>query len=196
MKENVEIYICTKHGTFISQPFNIWTWRDSYFVNALQEVLNDVVVDFVYRLIRASKLRKNEIIDIYFNKVNIDTGEVEPLLSYTEYHSRFPDININPYIYGTEPKSFDKSLFDLLLDHPDEDKIVRRNCMKRNKDAFYDPAINKSDTSFKCKVFPGNDMYLRYIGNDTTMIVIGICLLNPSVDYVNQINEFIKGLPS
>lgn len=195
---NIEIYICTKNGTFISQPFNIWAYHKEYFVNALEEVLNDVVVDFVYRLIKASKLRNNKIVDVYFNKVDINTGEVEPLLSYTEYHSSFPDININPYIYGNQLDSstFDKSLFDMLLDHPDEDKRVNKKCMAKNKDAFYEPAVHRTDTEFACRVFPGNGMYLRYFGNSTNMITIGTSILDPSADYVNQINEFIKGLPS
>ena len=193
MKANVEIYICTKNGTFISQPFNIWAYHEEYFTNALEEVLNDVVIDFVYRLIKASKFHKNEIVDVYFNTVNIDTGEVEPLLSYTEYHSRFPDININPSIYGAQYKS----LFDMLLDHPDEDKVVHKKCMHKNKDAFYEPALNKTDSVFRCRVFSGNDMYLRYFGDTTNMISIGTSILDPSyVDYINQINEFIKGLPS
>ncbi|WP_407414247.1 hypothetical protein [Methanobrevibacter sp.] len=193
MNTNVEIYICTKNSTFISQPFNIWVYRKEYFTNALEEVLNDVVVDFIYRLIKAKKFRKNEIIDIYFNTVNIDTGEVEPLLSYTEYHSRFPDININPCAYGAQYKS----LFDLLLDHPDKDNIVHRKCMHKNEDVFCEPNFRKPDTVFECRVFPDRDMYLRYFGNNTNMIVIGTGLLDSScVDYINQINEFIKGLPS
>lgn len=193
MDTNVEIYICTKHGTFISQPFNIWAYHKEYFVNALQEVLNDVVVDFVYRLIKTKKFRKDEIIDVYFNKVNIDTGEVEPLLSYTEYHSRFPDININPCIYGAQYKS----LFDMLLDHPDKNMVVCKKLMRENKDAFYDPSYHRADTEFSCRIYPDKDMYLRYFGNNTGLIVIGTDILDTTcVDYVNQINEFIKGLPS
>ena len=193
MDANIEIYICTKNGTFISQPFNIWSWRNNYFINAIEEVLNDVVVDFVYRLIKAKKFRKNEIIDIYFNKVNEVTGEIEPLLSYTEYHSHFPDIDINPCFYG----DLYESLFDMLLDHPDKNTVIDKKIMKKNKDAFYDSSYNKTDTEFRCRVFPDRDMYLRYLGNNTHLIVIGTDILdNTCVDYINQINEFIKGLPS
>lgn len=192
MNTNIEIYICTKHGTFISQPFNIWTWRDNYFMNVIEEVLNDIVVDFVYRLIKTKKFRKDEIIDVYFNEVNIDTGEVEPLLSYTEYHSKFPSININPCFYGNQYES----LFNILLDNPNKDTIVHKHLMKRNEDAFYDHAHNKTDTIFNCKVSPDRDMYLRYFGNNTGLIIIGTDILDTScVDYINQINEFIKGLP-
>lgn len=192
MDTNIEIYICTKNGTFISQPFNIWVWRENYFMNALEEILNDIVVDFVYRLIKAKKFRIGEIIDVYFNKVDEVTGEIEPLLSYTEYHKKFPSININPRFYGNEYES----LFDILLDNPDEDTIVHKHLMKENANAFHDPACDKTDTIFNCKVFPDKDMYLRYFGNNTGLVIIGTDMLdNSCVDYINQINEFIKGLP-
>lgn len=189
MDKDIEIYICTENGTFISQPFNIWAYRSEYFINAAQEVLNVVVIDFIYRLIKAKKFRKNKIIDVYFNTVDKDTGEIEPLLSYTEYHSKFPDININPCIYGNAPY---ESLFNLLLDG---DKTVHKKCSTKNITCFYEPVYDKIDTGFEYRLDFGD--YIRYLGNKTDLIIIGLDILEPSgKDYINQINNFIEGLPS